>query len=508
MIKTVSIILLFILKCLHRIHKHKSIIITVHEKYGSNAVKCVRQYERIKLKNYRLERNTEFLRICLIYNTLPKFIRFKPYNKQFARTHKYQKLGRSMFYDIFKEQQKKLKKLMLDINEYRSRLKNVVSHCIMIGIETYINKLIIKEKEIINTRHRKKLSALKLPANRREFNNKLVYNLSYRSLTEAEENLLAKGWKYAINTKKPNNLNIKADIEYMYYCMDKSSLLKNTDNASKIKALLNEFGNKVKKKIDKEVPNLSSEEVNAITTLLNDDSLVISKVDKGNAIVVMNKSDYLMKAKEILDDRRAFMKINQNLTNKRENDLIKFLLQLKRTNKVSNDEYKLMRPDTGSRTPEAYFLIKVYKVGQPVRPIISSYNSYNYNTAKYLATLLKPAVKKGPSNVKDSFEFAKIIKENRNLSGLMCSLDVSSLYTNVPLDKTIDVVIKKIKIFHPKLTLDDDNLKELFYYCTKKTNFIFNNEHYDQINGVSMGSPVAPILPHLYMSELEENIIN
>ena len=337
MIKPVPIIFLFILKCFQRIHKHKSIIITVHEKYGSNAVKCVRQYERIKLKNYRLESNTEFLRICLIYNTLTKFIRFKLYNKQFARTHKYQKLGRSMLYDIFKEQQKKLKKLMLDINECRSRIKNVVSHYIIIGIETHVNKLIIKEKEIINTRHRKKLSALKIPANRKEFNNKLVYNLSYRSLTEAEENLLAKAWKYDINTKKPNNLNIKANIEYMYYCMGKSSLLKNTDNANKIKALLNEFGNKVKKKIDKEVPNLSTEELNAITTLLNDDSLVISKVDKGNAIVVMNKSDYLMKAKEILDDRRAFMKINQNLTNKRENDLIKFLLQLKRTNKISND---------------------------------------------------------------------------------------------------------------------------------------------------------------------------
>ena len=290
--------------------------------------------------------------------------------------------------------------------------------------------------------------------------------------------------------------------------MDKGSLLKNKDNANKIKALLNEFGNKVKKKIDKEVPNLSTEELNAITTLLNDDSLVIPKVDKGNAIVVMNKSDYLMKAKEILDDRRAFMKINQNLTNKREDDLIKFLFQLKRTNKISNDEYKLMRPDTGSRTPEAYFLIKVHKFGQPVRPIISSYNSHNYNMAKYLGTLLKPAVKKCSSYVKDSFEFAKIIKENRNLSGLMWSLDVSSLYTNVPLDKAIDVAIKKIKIFHPKLILDDDNLKELFYYCTKKTNFIFNNEHYDQINGVSVGSPVASILAHLYMSELEENIIN
>ncbi|CAF1438402.1 unnamed protein product [Didymodactylos carnosus] len=216
-------------------------------------------------------------------------------------------------------------------------------------------------------------------------------------------------------------------------------------------------------------------------------------MDKGNAIVVMNKSDYLTKAKEILYDERAFKKLIHNLTDKHEEELNKFLLQLKRNKIISPDEYKLMRRDTGSRTPETYFLVKVHKSGQPVRPIISSYNSYNYNTVKYLATL--PAISQCPSYVKDSFGFARIIKENKDLSGLIYSLDVSSLFTNAitNLEKAINIAIKKIKQFHPKLTIDDDNLRELFYYCTKRTNFIFNNEHYDQINGVSMGSPIASI---------------
>ena len=113
--------------------------------------------------------------------------------------------------------------------------------------------------------------------------------------------------------------------------------------------------------------------------------------------VVMNKSDYLSKAKEVLDDERAFKKLDHNLTNERENEFIKFLLQVKRNKMISLDEYKLMRPTTGCRTSEAYFLLKVHKSGQPVRPIIFSYNLYNYNTAKYLATLLRPAISKCPS---------------------------------------------------------------------------------------------------------------
>ena len=508
MLKTVSLVLLFILKCIHRINKRKSFIATIQEKYGRNAMKYSRQLERIKLKHYRLEQNTEFLRICLIYNVIPKFIRFKPYSKHFKHNHKYQELCRSMLYNLFKEQRKRLNKLNSEITECQSIIKNIVSYTIWIEIESHINRLILKEKAIIDERHNRKFLALNISINQGKFNNKLVCNFSYRTLSPAEESLLAKGWKYAITYNKLNDLNVKTDIEYLYYCMDKNLLLKNVENANKVKNLLNEFGNKLKRKVDNEIPNLSSTELKAITTLLNEHSLVISKADKGNAIVVLNKSDYVTKAKEILNDERTFKKLPCNLTDEREKELIKFLLQLKRSKMITPEEYKQMRPDTGSRTPEAYFLVKVHKNEQPVRLIISSYNSYNYNTAKYLAALLKPAISKCPSYVKDSFHFAKIIQENKDVPGLMCSLDVSSLFTNVPLDKAIDIAIKKIKSFHPKLAIDDDKLRELFYYCNRRTNFIFNNEHYDQINGVSMGSPVAPMLAHLYMSDLEENIKN
>lgn len=507
MIKSVSFILLFIFKCLHRINKRKSIINTVQEKYGRNVMKCLRQLERMKLKHYRLERHNEFLRICLIYNSIPKFIRFKPYNTHFYHTRKYQELCRSMMCNLFKEQQKRINKMNVDIKNNELGIRNIVNYTTWLEIELHFNKIILNEKKAINDRHSKKLEALKIPFDKTEFNKKLVYNFSYRALSAVEESLLSKGWKYAITHNKLNSLEVKTDIEYMYYCMNKNLLLKDNEKANKIKTILNEFGNKLKMKIDNEIPNLSSEERNAISTLLKEHSLVISKVDKGNAIVVMNKSDYLFKAKEILNDDKSFKKLNFNLTEEREKELINFLLELKRNKSISLEEYNVMRPDTGSRTPEAYFLVKVHKLGQPVRPIISSYNSYNFKTAKYLALLLKPCISKCPSYIKDSFDFAKIIKENKNMPGTMCSLDVTSLFTNVPLDKTIEIAIKKIKILHPKLKIDDKNLRELFYYCTKRTNFIFNNENYDQINGVSMGSPLAPILAHLYMSELEKNII-
>ncbi|CAF1346857.1 unnamed protein product, partial [Didymodactylos carnosus] len=182
----------------------------------------------------------------------------------------------------------------------------------------------------------------------------------------------------------------------------------------------------------------------AIKTLTNDKRLIIAKVDKGNSIVVLNREDYIQKGMVILDDRWSFKLLNENPTDEREKKFIKFLLKLKKKNAIDKNEYKRMRPDAGSRTPEAYFLVKVHKKNQPLRPIISSYDAYNYKTAKYIADLLSPAMKEGHSFINDSFNFVNKIHANKDKSGLMFSLDVSSLFTTVPLEKSIDIAIKKV----------------------------------------------------------------
>ena len=72
----------------------------------------------------------------------------------------------------------------------------------------------------------------------------------------------------------------------------------------------------------------------------------------------------------------------------------------------------------------------------------------------------------------------------------MASLDVDSLFTNIPLDETIDICIDS-------LYKDDENtakiLKDVFRnlltVATKESFFMFNNKFYKQIDGVPMGSP-------------------
>ena len=74
------------------------------------------------------------------------------------------------------------------------------------------------------------------------------------------------------------------------------------------------------------------------------------------------------------------------------------------------------------------------------RPIVSSIGTFNYNLALFLCDLLSPLVPNDYS-CKDTFPFVSQIK-NANLSKKsFISYDVASLFTNIPLQETIDIAI-------------------------------------------------------------------
>ena len=46
-------------------------------------------------------------------------------------------------------------------------------------------------------------------------------------------------------------------------------------------------------------------------------------------------------------------------------------------------------------------------------------------------------------------------------------------------------------------------MKKLLTLCTKNLHFLFNNEIYIQIDGVAMGSPLGPVIAHIFMVDLK-----
>ena len=115
-------------------------------------------------------------------------------------------------------------------------------------------------------------------------------------------------------------------------------------------------------------------------------------------------------------------------------------------NKVSKTQYLQLYP-FGSSPGKFYGTAKIHKLPNgsnitelPLRPIVS-----NVGTASYFAKLLSP-LSQSEYTVKNTKEFAQnfkrlyVPKDNYKL----VSFDVSSLFTNVPLDYTIDIILRGI----------------------------------------------------------------
>ena len=132
------------------------------------------------------------------------------------------------------------------------------------------------------------------------------------------------------------------------------------------------------------------------------------------------------------------------------------------------------------------------------RLIVSSIGTFNYNPAFFLCDFLSPL---GPDDYscKDTFSFVSQIK-NANLSKkFLVSYSVTSLFTIIALQETIDIAINLIFNPNPNLNITRKELKKLFLFATSQTHFIFNSKFYNQIDGVAMGSPLAPVLANIFM---------
>ena len=85
----------------------------------------------------------------------------------------------------------------------------------------------------------------------------------------------------------------------------------------------------------------------------------------------------------------------------------------------------------------------------------------------------------------------------------MVSFDVESLFTNIPLLESIELAVDYILSGNPNIKLSKDSLKELILVATAQTHFLFQGNYYDQIDGVAMGSPLAPVVANLFMGHHE-----
>ena len=147
-----------------------------------------------------------------------------------------------------------------------------------------------------------------------------IFNFSERVLTENEKSVLNKGLKFGIKSKV-DVYEILCNFEILAQKLNKIDIVEtNADSDLKLNAK-DDFNTKMKEEMlgyikacKRAEDSLTSAELNLLTSLSKDKSLVISKADKGDAVVIQNRKDYDDKMLKLLSDKSKFKELDLDPT--------------------------------------------------------------------------------------------------------------------------------------------------------------------------------------------------
>ena len=327
---------------------------------------------------------------------------------------------------------------------------------------------------------------------------KWVINLSSKQLTENEKNLLSKGMKFAITPKHVPKKEIISTVEGALTGIDKPE-------ADIIRAKVS----LTLQKAQTPKENISRDDKNAMRNLKNDNSIVILPADKGRATVILDKTDYIEKCNDHIDNG-PYQCLNKDPTKSIKKKCLDKLQSLKKNNHLDQTLYNRLKP-TDSPAPQFYGLPKIHKPDVPIRPIVSYTGTPLYNLSKYISNILKTYINNDDRHSKNSKVFSEYVRTlTVDDDETLVSFDVTSLYTNVPINDTLTIIKEHLDNdgdLQTKTKIPKEELLEIIRFLLTETWFKFNNNFYTQTDGVAMGGPTSSVVAEIYMQKHDNDAL-
>ena len=117
--------------------------------------------------------------------------------------------------------------------------------------------------------------------------------------------------------------------------------------------------------------NLKKKEWQAITTLKNNNNIVIKQADKGGNIVIMNKQDYIQEGLRQLSNSNHYEILKEDPTWEYNNQMYQVLQQAVNLNIIDDKTMKTIY-NKSPGTPNFYMLHKIHKANNPGIPIVNA----------------------------------------------------------------------------------------------------------------------------------------
>lgn len=363
---------------------------------------------------------------------------------------------------------------------------------------------------------------------------RFIYNYSDYQLSAMQTIALSKGFKFIPTCKRPPRMNILNEFHQLARKMRMKYIMRNKlskqplfklkstwDPRSSDNIALEEYLDETKLELSKlkrlhPKDNMSKAERVAIAQLKKNSGIVVKPLDKGKACAVVSREQYVQEAQRQLSAFQ-YQKIDGDMTNETAimaDDIVEELFDGKYIDKHTR-EY-LLSKNNDIDVPSLYLLVKAHKAKPENsafcgRPIISGCCSPTKALSEYLDYFLLPLVQGQDTYLKDSPELIKILADLKlPPDTILVTADVTSLYTNIPQDDCVDIVVDRLEKSHIRYDIPkppSDLVRRILHLILKRNCFEFNNEFYLQIVGAAQGNIVSPEISDLVMYALEKDFI-
>lgn len=257
--------------------------------------------------------------------------------------------------------------------------------------------------------------------------------------------------------------------------------------------------------------NLTNSERIALNNLRSNEDIIIKPADKGGATVIMNKLSYLNEAYRQLNNTNYYRKLDMPIYKDNINKINGIINTIYTDRLINRKQFNYLQAKESDRSRTFYLLPKIHKENAKWpqkdmpegRPIVSDVESESYRISKFIDSIIRPLSMKHDAYIKDSFDFVKKIRNQQIPSNaLLCTCDVTALYTNMSFERTLRVTEEHLEKLSPNKILNK-HIINLLEITLKNNDFEFNGEYFLQVCGTAMGKAYAPALADLYMLEFD-----
>ena len=291
------------------------------------------------------------------------------------------------------------------------------------------------DQNVIKT-HEKKVRNLNKNIQLPFTSDETIKNFSRYKLTKAETSILKFGLKQPIEPKTLTETNVLSTFESIRRSL--SHDLKYENQSNELKASLSDLANVYWSTYQPMKNTLKKHGI--LKRLRSNKGRVITRPDKGNGVVISDKTLYEEKIlKLLIRDVNKLKKLNEDPTLTREGQLQRFLRKVKYKGLFDDNTHKKIYP-SGFKPATIYGLSKTHKLlsndfqNLSFRPIVSFIVTYN---------------------------FCEEIQGVSANDYFLVSYDVCSLFTSIPLTETIEIAVELIFKSKNNLKISKNEFKEL-----------------------------------------------